>query len=190
MGTGKVTQRDGLGLVALMSTAAVVDHQEYPGEGQEENPHQEYALEESKGSAPSLWRALVNLRMLLPYVGKLLPLLDGNLSTALAPPVAPKPDFSEFHQSLEHVNRGFLDLQAGNRDLKTHVQEHSVQLKRIDDQLIRLRESTERNTMEHQELVEDLRSASKMVRGLSTAMIVMMIVIVAMVAFMLLHSSH
>jgi t-SNARE complex subunit (syntaxin) len=101
-----------------------------------------------------------------------------------------KPDFSEFHNSIEQVNRGFLDLAAGNRDIRTHVQEQSVQLKRIDDQLIRLRESTERNTMEHQELVEDLRSASKLVRGLSTVMIVLMIMVTAMVAFMLFRFRH
>jgi hypothetical protein len=174
-----------------MSTAAVVDHQELPGE-EPENANQEYALEESKGSVPSIWRALVNLRMFLPYIGKLLPLLDGNFSAALAPAAsAPtKPDLTEFHQSLETVNRGFLDLQAGNRDIRTHVQEQSVQLKRVDDQLIRLRESTERNTMEHKELVEDLRSASKLVRGLSTVMIVLMIVITAMVAFMLVRFHH
>lgn len=177
-----------------MSTAAVMDQQEYPGEAHESGTsQQEFALEESKGQAPSIWRSLMHLRLLLPYVGKILPLLEGNfsaLAAAPAPAALAKPDLTEFHQSLEHVNRGFLDLQAGNRDIRTHVQEQSVQLKRIDDQLIRLRESTERNTMEHQELVEDLRSASKMVRGLSTVMIVLMIVVTAMVAFMLVRWHH
>lgn len=175
-----------------MSTAAVMDQHEYPIEsGEPDNSNHNYALEESRDSAPSIWRSLVHLKLLLPYIGKLLPLLEGGFSsTAITPVASAKPDFSEFHHSLETVNRGFMDLQAGNRDIRTHVQEQAVQLKRIDDQLIRLRESTERNTMEHQELVEDLRSASKMVRGLSTAMIVLMIVVTAMVAFMMLHHGH
>ena len=63
-------------------------------------------------------------------------------------------------------------------------------MKRIDDQLLRLRESTERNTMEHQELVEDLRSASKLVRNLSAVMMFLMVAVVAMVAFMLMHWHH
>ena len=177
-----------------MSTAAIMDQQEFPGELSEtEQTHTEYALEESKGGAPSIWRSLMHLKLLLPYVSKLLPILEGNFSSALAPVPAArieKLDLSEIHSAVETVNRGFLDLQAGNRDIRTQVQEQSTQLKRIDDQLIRLRESTERNTMEHQELVEDLRSASKLVRGLSTVMIVLMIVVTAMVAFMLLHSRH
>jgi hypothetical protein len=179
-----------------MSTAAVMDQQEYPEEAIEsEHSQQEFALQESKGEAPSIWRSLMHLRLLLPYIGKLLPILEGNFSaastTALAPaPAVARPDMTEFHQSLETVNRGFLDLQAGNRDIRTHVQEQATQLKRIDDQLIRLRESTERNTMEHQELVEDLKSASKMVRGLSTVMIILMVVVAAMVAVMLLHWRH
>jgi len=167
-----------------------MDQQEYPGEAHEsEHSQPEYALEETKSETPSIWRSLMHLRLLLPYIGKLLPILEGNFSTALAPaqPAMAKPDLTELNQSIEVVNRGFLDLQAGNRDIRTHVQEQSVQLKRIDEQLIRLRESTERNTMEHQELVEDLRSASKLVRGLSTVMLALMIAVVAMVAFLLIR---
>ena len=174
-----------------MSTAAIMDQEQFPGELSEaEHTHTDYALEESKGGAPSIWRSLMHLKLLLPYVSKLLPILDGNFSNALAPAPAAKLDLSEIHHAVETVNRGFLDLQAGNRDIKTQVQEQSTQLKRIDDQLLKLRDSTERNTMEHQELVEDLRSASKLVRSLSTVMIVLMIVVTAMVAFMLLHWRH
>ena len=96
----------------------------------------------------------------------------------------------EVTRSFSEVNKGFLDLQTSQKEIRTHVQEQSIQLKRIDDQLLRLRESTERNTMEHQELVEDLRSASKLVRTLSTVMIVLMIGVAAMVIFMLAHWRH
>ena len=178
-----------------MSTAVMMDQQEFHGELSEaEHTHNGYALEESKGGAPSIWRSLMHLKLLLPYIGKLLPILDGNLAGSLMPAsqaqVAAKLDLSEIHSAVDTVNRGFLDLQAGNRDIRTQVQEQTTQLKRIDDQLLRLRESTERNTMEHQELVEDLRSASKLVRSLSTVMIVLMVVVVAMVAFMLTHWRH
>ena len=174
-----------------MSTAAVMDQQQFPGEESEaEHTHNDFALEESKGGASSIWRSLMHLKLLLPYIGKLLPILEGNSSTALTPAPTAKLDLSEMRTAVESVNRGFLDLQAGNRDIRTQVQEQSTQLRRIDDQLLRLRESTERNTMEHQELVEDLRSASKLVRGLSTAMIVLLLVVTAMVASMLLHWRH
>jgi hypothetical protein len=178
-----------------MASAAVMDRQEYSGEAQEAQEAEEqgvehFALEDSKSSASSLWRTLMNLRLLLPYVAKLLPLLDGSVAPAFTPPAPVKADLSELHQSFEEVNRAFLDLQAGHKDIRSHVQEQAVQLKRIDEQLVRLRDSTERNTMEHQELVEDLRSASKLVRGVSTAMLILMVAVTAMVAFMLLHARH
>ena len=176
-----------------MSTAAVFEHHhDYPGEAPEvEESNHNYALEEQKPEQPSLWRSILQLRVLLPYLGKILPMLEGNManvSTALVS--APKQDLTEVTRSFSEVNKGFLDLQAGHREIRTHVQEQTVQLKRIDDQLLRLRESTERNTMEHQELVEDLRSASKLVRTLSTVMIVLMLGVTAMVIFMLAHWHH
>jgi hypothetical protein len=176
-----------------MSTAAVFEHHhDFSGEAPEiEESNHNYALEEQPAEQPSLWRSILQLRVLLPYIGRILPMLESNLpniTTALAP--APKQDLSEVTRSFSEVNKGFLDLQAGNREIRTHVQEQSIQLKRIDDQLLRLRESTERNTMEHQELVEDLRSASKLVRTLSTVMIVLMIGVAAMVIFMLAHWRH
>ena len=169
-----------------MSTVAVMEHHDFPVEAPApEQSNHDYSLQESKDETPSIWRSLLQLRLLLPYIGKLLPMLDTNLSTALTPAVAPRLDLTEVNRSVADVTRGFQDLQAGHREIKSYVQDHTIQLKRIDDQLIRLRESTERNTMEHQELVEDLRSASKLVRTLSTVMIVLMVAVAAMTVFML-----
>ncbi len=177
-----------------MSIAAIMDQPGFPGELSEtQQSRTVYALEDSKGGASSIWRSLMHLKLLLPYVSKLVPILEGNFPGALAPLPAgrvEKLELSEIHSAIEMVNRGLLDLQAGNREVRTQVQEQSTQLKRIDDQLLRLRESTQRNTMEHQELVEDLRTASTLVRGLSTVMIGLMVVVTAMVAFMLLHWRH
>ena len=174
-----------------MSTAAIMDQHDYSVNMPElEQTTTEYALEEQKSSnLPSIWRSLLQMKVLLPYIGKILPMLEGNTSTALAP-VAPRQDLSEMTRSFGDVNKGFLDLQASQREIRGHVQEQAGQLKRIDDQLLRLRESTERNTMEHQELVEDLRSASKLVRNLSAVMMILMVAVVAMVAFMLMHWRH
>ena len=174
-----------------MAIAAMMDQQEFRGEFSDaEHTHTEYALEGSKGEAPSIWRSLMHIKLLLPYVGKLLPALEGNFS-ALAATAAPvKVDLTEIHTAVATVKRGFLDLEAGNRTIRTQVREQSAQLRRMDDQLLRLRDSTERNAMEHQELVEDLRSASKLIRGLSTIMIILLVIVTAMVAFMLLHWRH
>jgi hypothetical protein len=174
-----------------MSTAAVFEHHhDFPVDEPEQN-HNEYALEEQKQEQPSLWRSLLQLRVLLPYLGKIIPALEGNMTTALAHVAAPpRQDLTEITRSFADVNKGFLDLQTANVEIRNNVKDQSIQLRRIDDQLLRLRESTERNTMEHQELVEDLRSASKLVRTLSTVMIVLMIGVAGMVVFMLTHWRH
>ncbi len=171
-----------------MSTAAIMDQHDYSvNVPEQEQTTTEYAIEEQKaGSLPSIWRSILQMKVLLPYLGKILPMLDNSVSTALAP-VAPRQDLAEVTRSFADVNKGFLDLQAGQREIRSHVQEQAGQLRRIDDQLLRLRESTERNTMEHQELVEDLRSASKLVRNLSAVMMILMVAVVIMVGFMLMH---
>ena len=96
-----------------MSTAAIMDQHDYSvNVPEQEQTTTDYAIEEQRaGSVPSIWRSLLQLKVLLPYLGKILPMLDTNLSTALAP-VAPRQDLAEVTRSFADVNKGFLDLQA------------------------------------------------------------------------------
>jgi chromosome segregation ATPase len=49
------------------------------------------------------------------------------------------------------------DLQTQHRELRDQVMEQNTSLKRVEDQLEMVREATDRNTLEQQELMEDLK---------------------------------
>jgi hypothetical protein len=114
-------------------------------------------------------RALSVLRTAIPLVQRILPLLDGNIGTAVSnfltppppppapPPPAPKVDLAPIEKSLS-------DLQTLHRDLRGQVTEQNHSLKRVEDQLEMVREATDRNTLEQQELLEDLKSFSSKVK--------------------------
>lgn len=115
--------------------------------------------------ASSLQRAFSALRSALPFVHRLLPLLDGNVGTAVsnlltphppAPPPAPP-------VNLEPLENGIAQLHAQHRELRDQIVDQNSSLKRVEDQLEMVREATDRNTLEQQELLEDLKTVGNKV---------------------------
>jgi len=104
-------------------------------------------------------RATRAMRMALPLVQRLLPLLDGNVGSAVSnllsphlPPPPPPPPVN-----LAPMQDGLAELQSQHRELRDQVVEQNSSLKRVEDQLEMVREATDRNTLEQQELMEDLK---------------------------------
>jgi hypothetical protein len=109
-------------------------------------------------------RAMGALRHVLPLVQRVLPLLDGNIGTAvsniLSPhSIAPAPP----PVNLAPIQDGLADLRVQHRALRDQVAEQNSSLKRVGDQLQQVREATDRNTLEQQELLQDLKSVSSKV---------------------------
>ena len=121
----------------------------------------------TSGEEPSgAQRAMNVLRNVMPLVQRLLPLLEGNVLTAIsnvltprpqAPPLPPKVDLAPLESSL-------AELQTQHRGLREQVMEQNASLKRVEDQLEMVREATDRNTLEQQELLEDLKIFSGKVK--------------------------
>lgn len=134
------------------------------------------------------------LRAAVPLVQKLLPLLDGNLATTVsallvptqahpsAPPAAPV--------DLEPVERGLTELRTSNRELRTQVAEQGTTLKRVEDQLERVREATDRNTLEQQELVEDVRAVGTRVSRFIVVGVILLAISVGLNIYLLLQIQH
>jgi hypothetical protein len=104
-------------------------------------------------------RAVSALRSALPFVQKILPLLDGNIATVIANmltphhhPAPPPPPVN-----LAPIEDGLMELQSQHKELRDQVVEQNTSLKRVEDQLEMVREATDRNTLEQQELLEDLK---------------------------------
>lgn len=118
------------------------------------------------GEPSGLQRAVNVMRMALPIVQKILPLLDGNIGSAVSnfltppPPPQPKEPPPQPKVDLAPLNEGLAELRTQHRQLRDQLTEQNGTLKRVEDQLEMVREATDRNTLEQQELLEDLKSFS------------------------------
>jgi hypothetical protein len=112
-------------------------------------------------------RAVNAIRSALPFVQRILPLLDGNIGTAVSNFVTPH---SHSHPpqppvDLAPLEQGLSRLQTNHRELLDQVAEQNTSLKRVEDQLEMVREATDRNTLEQQELLEDLKGVANKVNA-------------------------
>ncbi len=113
-----------------------------------------------------LERAIGALRLALPFVQKVLPILDGNLGAAVSNILTPRPQAPPplpAQVDLEPIENSLADLRTQHRDLRMQVGEQVTSLKRVEDQLEMVREATDRNTLEQQELLEDLKTVGNKV---------------------------
>lgn len=119
-------------------------------------------------ASSGIQRAVAALRAALPFVQRMLPLLDGNIVTAVsnilaphhhAPTTPPPPPVN-----LAPIEQGLADLQTQHRELRDQVVEQNSSLKRVEDHLEMVREATDRNTLEQQELMEDLKVVGRKVK--------------------------
>jgi hypothetical protein len=156
------------------------------------------APEDANAPKSGLQRAVEAVRSAIPLVQRLLPLLDGNFATAIGglmtsqpghhpPPPAP---VQHVHVDLEPVERGLAEVRTSHRELRNQVVEHSTALKRVEDHLERVREATDRNTLEQQELVEDLRAVGSRVSTLAIIGLVLLTISVGVNIFFLVQLQH
>lgn len=160
-------------------------------------PHQhpQRALAAPPAPQPSgLQRAVNALRVAIPFVQKILPLLDGNLGTAVsniltppkpvAPPAPPAPDLTPL---IAPIKESLAELQVQQRDLKDQFIEQNASLKRVEDHLELVREATDRNTLEQQELLEDLKNVGSKVNVVAIVAIGLLAVSVLLNMLLYLH---
>jgi len=133
------------------------------------------------------WFAAV-MKQAVPFVQKLLPLLDGQIATTVAnvltrphaPVPAPKVDLQPIENSLS-------DLQIQQANFKDQLTDQTTSLKRVEDHLEMVREATDRNTLEQQELIEDLKTLGGRVNLLAVLFLALLVVSVLLNLFLFLH---
>jgi hypothetical protein len=137
------------------------------------------AIEEPKSSEENaMWKALLQIKAFLPYVSRLLPLLDLGLGHA------------QSSSATNELRENVTALQSTQRDLRVSVQDQTLQLKRVEENLTRMREVSEKNAFEHAELVEDVKSIGNLVRVVGAGLAILLIVLILMVGALLAHVSH
>lgn len=137
----------------------------------------------------SLQRAVNAIRMALPFVQRMLPLLDGNIASTVSNLLTPhaQPTPQQPPANLVHVEESLTNLETRHQELCEQVAEQNTSLKRVEDQLEMVREATDRNTLEQQELMEDLKLFGS--RTLAFAVIASVLLLVS-IAFNLILFVH
>jgi hypothetical protein len=126
-----------------------------------------------KGSHRSMWEVLLQLRVLLPYLSHLMPLLDRNLAKG-------SPNVNE-------LTRGITGIETSARDLETLTRNQTIQLERIEQQVARLRAFHEESVEENHRFFADMRSFRRWMIIMTIVMVVLLGASAGMLAFIVAH---
>ena len=107
------------------------------------------------------------------------------VSNVLAPHPQPQPQLPPV--DLEPLGDGLAALQTQHRDLRNQIAEQNTSLKRVEDQLEMVREATDRNTLEQQELLEDLKAVGSKVTKFALFALALLAISIAVNVILYLH---
>jgi hypothetical protein len=127
-----------------------------------------------KGSHRSMWELLLQLRVLLPYLARLVPLLDRGIIKAA-------PDLTE-------LTKGITTVQTSSRDLEVQARNQALQLERIEQQMGRLRALHENSTEETRKLIADVSALRRVLLTVTIVMAVLLGATVGMVTYLVIRS--
>jgi hypothetical protein len=127
-----------------------------------------------KGSHRSMWELLLQLRVLLPYLARIVPLLDRGLLKA-------SPDITE-------LTKGMAEMQNGSRDLEVQARNQALQLERIEQQMARLRAAHESGIEEIRRLSSETGSLRSWLFAMAILLVVLLLVCVGLLIFLLIHT--
>jgi len=116
-------------------------------------------------------RVLGTLRLAIPLVQRLLPLLDGNIGTAVSNLVSPQPKASP---PPPPVNLGPIEdtlsgIQAGQRDLRAQVTQQNDSLNRVESRLAQVGGAVEGYSVAQQQMAAELQTVGHLVEDLQAA---------------------
>jgi hypothetical protein len=155
-------------------------------------PHAGSAGEEPLKHLSGVKRTMSVLQTALPIVESILLLFDGKRTPAvsspatprqLEPPVAPPPPPVE----LGAIELSLARLSVQNRELHDQFIQQDASVKLIGDHLERVREATDRNTLQQQELIEDLKGFGSKIKIVSLLAIGLLAISVAINLVFYLH---
>ena len=130
-------------------------------------------------------RSLSQLRALLPYAAKLLPVLTGVAVGETA--LQQRPDLSA-------LNRRFGEIQIESRGLRSQVETQGEELERIlkqhQERLDGLASGMESIQREQQEIANASRALARLVKGLGLAIVLLLVAVTVMCSLILFHMLH
>lgn len=143
-------------------------------------------LLDDMNQSSSLQRAMKGVRMALPFMQKVLPLLDSQVIGAVANLLTPRSAPAQ-PVNLGPLETGLADVQTQQRKLREQLSEQNSSLRKVEDRLEMVREATDRNTLEQQELLEDLKSVRRKVAVFATISLILLLASVGLNVVLFLY---
>jgi len=142
--------------------------------------------------AASLQRVFSAVCTAFPFLQKVMQGNEGMVVNTVSNMLTPHPPSPNTGSALDlaPIESNLADLRAHHRDLHNQIVEQSTALKRVESQLDLVREATDRNTLEQQELIEDLKTVSGKVYSFSILVLLLLIGSVVLNIFLYLHISR
>ncbi len=133
----------------------------------------------------SMWKILLQLRPFLPYLARMVPGLDIALG--------PLQHAGMSHEVRESVAQSTAKIQSLQRDLSaavtSAVEVQAVQLKRLEEEMMRLRETAEIQARAQTLLVDDIRSLGRLFRFALIGGAIGLVALIAMSAILLMQAA-
>ncbi|MFP5250575.1 MAG: hypothetical protein ACLGP3_12200, partial [Acidobacteriota bacterium] len=92
--------------------------------------------------------------------------------------------------NLAPLEESVAELQSQQGEFHHLLADQNTSLKRVEDQLEMVREATDRNTLEQQELMEDLRAVGTKVNWFALAALALLLSSVILNVILYLHIQH
>lgn len=146
------------------------------------------AKDKSGNSGPNLsedkpmWKILLQLKPLLPYLTRLLPLLDLGL--------IPAQNAGLSNEVRQAVTQTTAKIQAIQSEVSAAVQEQALQLKQLEEELTRLLDASEKHAAAQAGLARELASTRKLVSLSAAGLGVLFIALIVMTAVILGRLPH
>jgi hypothetical protein len=132
------------------------------------------ALGRPRPSKPSKFERAVSVaRTVLPIVGKMLPLLEGNFVSAASNFLGNRP----MHEvDLKPLEESITRLQSDHRALAFHSTEQKRALQRLEDDFAALQETVQKNASDQAELIEHVAKLAKRTASFMRLVTILLIV--------------
>jgi hypothetical protein len=135
--------------------------------------------EEARNSKENpMWKVLLQLKPLLPHLARLLPLLGIELGSPQNAGLS-----NELRQTVARI-------QAIQSNVNTAVQDQSLQLKSLEEELTRLRVASEKQTAAQTELLGGVQALARLVRAAAVGFGVLLVALLVMTGVLLAHVAH
>ena len=130
----------------------------------------------------SVWKALQQLKAVLPYLSRLLPLLDARLLPLLE---LVGIGHAQSASLSKEVREQLAALQSGRQETRLALQDQALEIKQLEDQIARLREASEKSQLEQTRLAESVKSLRSLLLTAGAGLAVLTTILIVMVAVLL-----